>query len=733
MSLRNAENEAERILHGIEREIVIMKLIEHPNIMRLYDVWETSTELFLILEYVEGGELFEYLCNKGRLSTTEALGYFQQIMTAVDYCHRFNIAHRDLKPENLLLDGNKNIKVADFGMAAWQGKSDMLQTACGSPHYAAPEVIMGSAYNGACSDVWSCGVILYALLAGRLPFDDEDLGILLEKVKIGKFTMPKDIDPEAQNLIRRMLEKDIPKRITVPEILKHPFYLSQAPKAMPCDVPGLDDIARPLPSKDDIDLDILSNLRTLWPGVPDEQLIQNLTNKRQAWEKGVYHLLVRYRAKHLDNYEEEEEERMVEKRRAKRARSKRKKNQRVRIADEDIPPRAGPPTPNRARRNEPSVTPSPSEGPSRLRQITAIGSGLFTADRGAPSENAPTPLGTQNANQALPATLPEHPQDERIQQFFHQIVEHLNIMQLGKQHPPTPTPVVTERAPPPSPLTLDLGSPFKVRGQDQFTAIMDHVAARSRADLATRPLSIRRREREEGDKENSYAENSYLTPDDGPGRKSSVRSNVSTDSNSRRERHVQLLEPTLHGHGAKLQKKRSVMRGASPSLSAFSGVSEAGSFFLSSTPKRRWFGNIFRFGPTAYTLYSTQDAYATRNECRRILENMGVAVMLLQAEGMGTLKCRLEELRDPVGIMATVKAVKFRIELRIPQTVQAIAGYTVAMNIVMEKGAASSFKLVYTRLRREWDLDMPPIVHTMDSRALEVFASERFVEVTRVT
>ncbi len=114
-----------------------------------------------------------------------------------------------------------------------------------------------------------------------------------------------------------------------------------------------------------------------------------------------------------------------------------------------------------------------------------------------------------------------------------------------------------------------------------------------------------------------------------------------------------------------------------------------------------------------------------------MLENMGVSVMLLQAEGMGVLKCRLEEMRDPVGIMATVKAVKFRVELKIPQTVQAIAGYTVALNIVMEKGAMSSFKLVNSRLRREWDLDAPPMGRTMDSRILDAkFDHERFVEVT---
>lgn len=167
------------------------------------------------MEYVPRGELFDYLVERGRLPVAEALNYFQQIISAVDYCHRFNIAHRDLKPENLLLDKDKNIKVADFGMAAWEGGDSMLRTSCGSPHYASPEVVAGEAYHGSVSDIWSCGVILFALLAGRLPFDDDNVRILLDKVRAGRYVMPSDIDLSAKDLIRRMLEKDVKKRITV--------------------------------------------------------------------------------------------------------------------------------------------------------------------------------------------------------------------------------------------------------------------------------------------------------------------------------------------------------------------------------------------------------------------------------------------------------------------------------------------------------------------------------------
>ncbi|KAG8744191.1 hypothetical protein FRC10_010657 [Ceratobasidium sp. 414] len=213
MSVAAEPEEADRILQSIEREIVIMKLIEHPNVLSLLDVWEAKGLLFVVMEYIDGGELFDYLVERGRLPVPEALHYFQQIMYAVAYCHQFRIAHRDLKPENILLDKDKNIKVADFGMAAFVPRDSLLNTSCGSPHYASPEVVSGLAYSGNVSDVWSCGVILYALLAGRLPFDDEDIRGLLDKVREGKYVIPTDVPWPAQNLIRRMMEKDVERRI----------------------------------------------------------------------------------------------------------------------------------------------------------------------------------------------------------------------------------------------------------------------------------------------------------------------------------------------------------------------------------------------------------------------------------------------------------------------------------------------------------------------------------------
>jgi serine/threonine-protein kinase HSL1, negative regulator of Swe1 kinase len=712
--MSEAGEEGERILQALEREIVIMKLIDHPNILRLYDVWETSSELYLILEYAEGGELFDYLCDKGPLPRSEALSHFQQIITALHYCHRFNIAHRDLKPENILLDKNKNIKIADFGMAVWQGKSDMLKTACGSPHYAAPEVINGERYNGTASDVWSCGVILYALLTGRLPFDDEDIVPLLEKVRQGKYFLPADMDPQAKDLISKMLEKDTKKRITVAEILKHPFYTSQPPKVAPYEVPTLDQLARPLASSADIDHDILSNLRTLWRDVSDEQLIENLTNDKNTWDKAVYHLLVRYRDRHLENYDEDEE-RLDDRIKAKHA--QKKKIQRKPTADQH-PPRAQPPTPSRALRRvafdlEPlSPSPSPeSDTGAGFRQLTAVGSEALLGEAEDYVDDA------DDFEQVRPPT-PGYKeisvsQEDKIQFFWNQVAEHLTFLNAAGPRRTQGRDRSLGDTPSPPPLTLDLGTPFNVRKDPQDILQPDDTFKNLTKGEGTRPLSVRRR----ADKENR------ALPGHGPWpqRHSSLKSNrtAATDHSSMRaDRHIHIVEPTTT---AKLLKKRSLVRHAtgsqsgSPTSSAFSNRTDSSSYFFSNSPKRNWFGNIFRFGPTSYQLLSTHDVSVTRRECRRLLESMGMSVMLFQTEGMGTLKCKLPEAKDPARVMATVKAVKFRVEMKLPTTVQAIAGYTVAMDIVMEKGANSSFKLICSRLRREWDLDAAPVKCEMES------------------
>jgi 5'-AMP-activated protein kinase catalytic alpha subunit len=213
----------------VQREINILHLCTHPHIIRLYEVVDTPTDIFLVNEYVSGGELFDYIVSKGRLSADEARNFFHQIISGVEYCHFQKIVHRDLKPENLLLDANLNIKIADFGLSNLMRDGDFLRTSCGSPNYAAPEVISGHLYAGPEVDVWSCGVILYALLCGSLPFDDESIPNLFKKIKSGMYALPTHLSQLAKNLIPRMLEVDPMKRITIPEIRLHPWFQHKLP------------------------------------------------------------------------------------------------------------------------------------------------------------------------------------------------------------------------------------------------------------------------------------------------------------------------------------------------------------------------------------------------------------------------------------------------------------------------------------------------------------------------
>lgn len=285
--------------YGIEREIIIMKLLTHPNVLRLYDVWETSKALYLVLEYVEGGELFDLLVERGPLGEREAVKYFRQIILGTAYCHALGICHRDLKPENLLLDGLLNVKLADFGMAALESNGKLLETSCGSPHYAAPEIVSGLKYHGAASDVWSCGVILFALLTGRLPFDDENIRNLLLKVQAGSFEMPSDISPEAQDLIWRMLVVDPMDRLSMAQILHHKL-LKKYP--VPNDdlisvksLPHPETAYKSLGSRKNIDKQILENLTILWHQRSEEDIVKALLKEGSNPEKTFYALLLRYR------------------------------------------------------------------------------------------------------------------------------------------------------------------------------------------------------------------------------------------------------------------------------------------------------------------------------------------------------------------------------------------------------------------------------------------------------
>ncbi|TEA11049.1 putative serine/threonine-protein kinase HSL1 [Colletotrichum sidae] len=223
-SLPERINGEMRVPLSIEREVAILKLVDHPNVMKVYDIWENRSEIYLVLEYVEQGDLFDYINTNGRFSEESAMFIFRQMMSALQYCHSFNICHRDLKPENILLTSQHKVKIADFGMAALHQSSDhRLVTACGSPHYAAPELLKHRQYRGDKADIWSLGVILYALLAACLPFDDPDIGALLQKTKRGIYEIPDFLSPEAKDLIRRMLVANPETRISIQEMWQHPL------------------------------------------------------------------------------------------------------------------------------------------------------------------------------------------------------------------------------------------------------------------------------------------------------------------------------------------------------------------------------------------------------------------------------------------------------------------------------------------------------------------------------
>ncbi|CAI5462421.1 unnamed protein product [Closterium sp. Yama58-4] len=216
-----------KMVDQIKREISVMKLVRHPNVVRLYEVLASRTKIYIILEFVTGGELFDKIVNKGRLEEEEARRYFQQLIDAMDYCHSKGVAHRDLKPENLLLDSKDNIKISDFGLSALpqQVRADgLLHTTCGTPNYVAPEVLSDRGYNGVLADIWSCGVILYVLLAGFLPFDEPDVPSLYKKIQRSDFGFPTWFSAGAKRLITGILQPNPKLRYRYQEIKKDPWF-----------------------------------------------------------------------------------------------------------------------------------------------------------------------------------------------------------------------------------------------------------------------------------------------------------------------------------------------------------------------------------------------------------------------------------------------------------------------------------------------------------------------------
>ncbi|XP_044285249.1 serine/threonine-protein kinase MARK1 isoform X5 [Varanus komodoensis] len=207
-------------LQKLFREVRIMKILNHPNIVKLFEVIETEKTLYLVMEYASGGEVFDYLVAHGRMKEKEARAKFRQIVSAVQYCHQKYIVHRDLKAENLLLDGDMNIKIADFGFSNEFTIGNKLDTFCGSPPYAAPELFQGKKYDGPEVDVWSLGVILYTLVSGSLPFDGQNLKELRERVLRGKYRIPFYMSTDCENLLKKLLVLNPIKRGSLEQIMK---------------------------------------------------------------------------------------------------------------------------------------------------------------------------------------------------------------------------------------------------------------------------------------------------------------------------------------------------------------------------------------------------------------------------------------------------------------------------------------------------------------------------------
>ena len=254
-------------------------------------VHETETTFYLVLEYAVGGELFDYIVARERCKEEEARGFFRQIVSAVAFCHSKGIAHRDLKPENLLLDSRSGIKLIDFGLIARPKNidSDLLSTCCGSAAYAAPELIRGEKYKGQPADMWSLGILLYALLCGFLPFDDDNTQRLYRLIQRGTYEIPPWLSTDSQKLIGQLLKHNPDHRLTMKMLLSHPWLLKGVKdKAI--------DHGSTLGDLDSLNMDVVTELAAFHSVTPDD-----MADRIRSWEYDAltcnYELLKRLHAK----------------------------------------------------------------------------------------------------------------------------------------------------------------------------------------------------------------------------------------------------------------------------------------------------------------------------------------------------------------------------------------------------------------------------------------------------
>lgn len=719
---------ATKIKAGIMREIIFMKVLHHPNILRLYDAFITRGNYYLILEYVDGEELFNVITNReGRIPLDEALGYFQQIVISLEYCHRFNIAHRDLKPENVLVCKNGVVKLADFGLAGWLANNGgMVATQCGSPHYLAPEVITGNGvvpYDGRAADVWSTGMILYTLLTGEIMFHSDDHNELFTIICRNEIKIPGDICSEAQDILRRMLERNPDRRYTIFDVRLHPFFeLLPAPEIH--DGPDFDDLAQPL-REQDLDSKVIDNLRYLWPDASPKTLRTNLLRKEKTWEQATYHLLLQHRTR--------KEEDLVS--RAKRAeeyqaqkkaeRAQRKAMERMlRMASDrpttpvnaaDIPPRADPPTPRRA-----SGSRSPEFADA---ERTPVLLSIHVDDIG-PSPVSPnfpaTPYSPRWEELDLPGIpdvnkLRELCRDPRWSEFFDAVEEHVasgKVLQpQGARQNVKTARRVSDRMKAPfraktRPLTINRGQkhkppPLKL-GQGHGLGLGDVPENEGGATAS---------------KENeAIADGGTISKRKSTLKKSGIENRR---PHSADPRHVRINdEPTWHpflastGKGDLMRRKSETLLGRRKSTS--SAVSDLSSPRSPATPT--WFTGLFA-KKLSHEFLSAHDEKATRSECERILAYMGVQVELTRHDALGMLKCRVDEHQDDLGTV--IKAIRFRVVVQPATQVQAVGGFNSFASLELEKGAPATFRAFCTQLREVWDLDVPRLPAHEMSPALD--------------
>ena len=215
----------EEDLERISREISILKKLKHPNIIKIYDIIENKNNFYIIMELAINGELFKHIVKKKHLEENEASFFFCQLMSALELIHKEGIVHRDIKPENLLLKENNILTIIDFGLSNKYNNNELLETPCGSPCYAAPEMILGKKYNCLLVDIWSSGIVLYAMVCGYLPFEDKNNDKLYKKILSGKFDLPNRLSHDCKDLIKKILTVNPKNRINIQDIKNHPFLI----------------------------------------------------------------------------------------------------------------------------------------------------------------------------------------------------------------------------------------------------------------------------------------------------------------------------------------------------------------------------------------------------------------------------------------------------------------------------------------------------------------------------